>query len=210
MASADLDLDLDGYADLVVGTPDEDTDGAFNKGSVTVVWGSAQGLGSGTVLPLTYGGGDPSGCAYGVDLAAVPASPAPRPSVHIAGGCSVWVLQGPITRSGKAYSKSQRIMGPSAAKLVTGRLTGSNSSDEVEISVPLSDHPQGVVYVNRPYNSYTEPLPTDGSNATIGDVNGDGYGDLSGLSTTGSVSFGAETAGLSLTGTPQFGERITG
>lgn len=63
------------------------------------------------------------------------------------------------------------------------------------------------------------------------DTNGDGKGDLavggsgennedgslwslkgttSGLSTTGSVSFGAETAGLSLTGTPQFGERITG
>ncbi|MET7664880.1 FG-GAP-like repeat-containing protein [Streptomyces sp. NPDC005373] len=174
---ASADLDLDGYADLLVGTPYEDTDGASNKGSVTVVWGSPQGLGSGTVLPLTYGAGDPSGCAFGVDLAAVPASPAPRPSVHIAGACSVWVLQGPITRSGKAYSRSERIMGPSAAKLVTGRLS-DNYFDQIEISVGLSGHPQGAVYVNRPYNSYTEPLPTDGSNATVGDVNGDGYGDL--------------------------------
>ncbi|MGW6144639.1 VCBS repeat-containing protein [Streptomyces sp. NPDC055144] len=174
---ASADLDLDGYADLVVGTPDEDSDGAFNKGSVTVVWGSAQGLGSGTTLPLSYGAGDPTGCAYGADLATVPVSPAPRPSVHIAGGCSVWVLQGPITRSGKAYSKSQRMIGPSAAKLVTGRLS-DNDSDQIEISVGLSDHPEGAVYVNRPYNSSTEPLPTDGSNATVGDVNGDGYGDL--------------------------------
>jgi hypothetical protein len=173
---ASADLDLDGYADLVVGTPDEDTDGAYNKGSVTVVWGSAQGLGSGTVLPVTYGS-DPSGCAYGVDLATVPASPAPRPSLHIAGGCSVWVLQGPISRSGKAYSKSQRAVGPSAAKLVTGRLS-DNYSDQIEVSVPVGDHPEGAVYINRPYNSYTEPLPTDGSNATVGDVNGDGYGDL--------------------------------
>ncbi|MGW4393514.1 VCBS repeat-containing protein [Streptomyces sp. NPDC004685] len=174
---ASTDLDLDGYADLVVGTPDEDTDGAFNKGSVTVVWGSAQGLGSGTVLSLGYGAGDPSGCAFGVDIAAVLVSPAPRPSVHIAGACSVWTFQGPVTRAGKAYSKSERIMGPSAAKLVTGRLS-DNNSDEIEISVGLSDHPEGAVYVNRVSTTNTPPLSTDADNATIGDVNGDGYGDL--------------------------------
>ncbi|MGX1669784.1 FG-GAP-like repeat-containing protein [Streptomyces sp. NPDC055400] len=174
---ASADLDLDGYADLVVGTPDEDTDGAFNKGSVTVVWGSAQGLGSGTVLPLTYGAGDPSGCAFGVDLAAVPASPAPRPWMHIAGGCSVWTLQGPITRTGKAYSRSERIQGPSTEKIVTGRLS-DNHSDQIEVSVPLSDHPMGAVYINRVSSSNPPPLSTDASNATVGDVNGDGYGDL--------------------------------
>jgi hypothetical protein len=42
-----LDYDEDGYADLLVGAPDEDTTDGANAGSETILWGSASGL-SGT------------------------------------------------------------------------------------------------------------------------------------------------------------------
>jgi FG-GAP repeat/FG-GAP-like repeat len=39
-----LDYDEDGYADLLVGAPDEDTTDGANAGSETILWGSASGL----------------------------------------------------------------------------------------------------------------------------------------------------------------------
>ncbi|GGV55495.1 hypothetical protein GCM10010277_56000 [Streptomyces longisporoflavus] len=171
------DLDLDGYADLVVGAPGEDVDGTSNLGTVTVIWGSASGLTGGANLPATHGS-DGVGCAYGTDLATVAKTPYPNAEVRVAGGCSVWTFRAPVTRAGKPFSKSQRVMGPSAAKLVTGDLNGDQRADEVEISVPLGDFPSGGVYVNRSGGSYEPPLSHDGDNAAIGDVNGDGYGDL--------------------------------
>ncbi|MBC6457144.1 FG-GAP-like repeat-containing protein [Actinomadura sp. HBU206391] len=39
------DFDADGYADLAIGTPDEDTPTGANAGLVTVVWGTPSGLG---------------------------------------------------------------------------------------------------------------------------------------------------------------------
>jgi hypothetical protein len=39
-----LDYDHDGYADLLVGSPDEDTTNGSNAGSETILWGSKSGL----------------------------------------------------------------------------------------------------------------------------------------------------------------------
>ncbi|MFB9835788.1 FG-GAP repeat protein [Actinoallomurus acaciae] len=39
-----LDYDRDGYADLLVGSPDEDTTKGTNAGSETILWGSKSGL----------------------------------------------------------------------------------------------------------------------------------------------------------------------
>ncbi|MFD8818577.1 VCBS repeat-containing protein, partial [Streptomyces sp. NPDC059627] len=50
-ATATADLNRDGYADLVVGTPYEDTSKGTDSGAVTVLWGSRSGLTSGTDLP---------------------------------------------------------------------------------------------------------------------------------------------------------------
>ncbi|MEV5704074.1 hypothetical protein [Actinoallomurus sp. NPDC052274] len=46
---ASLDYDHDGYADLLIGAPDEDTSAGANAGSETILWGSKSGLtGSGS------------------------------------------------------------------------------------------------------------------------------------------------------------------
>ncbi|GLY88053.1 FG-GAP repeat protein [Actinoallomurus iriomotensis] len=39
-----FDYDEDGYADLIVGAPDEDTTAGSNAGSETILWGSSSGL----------------------------------------------------------------------------------------------------------------------------------------------------------------------
>lgn len=39
-----LDFDKDGYADLLIGAPDEDTTAGANAGSETILWGSPTGL----------------------------------------------------------------------------------------------------------------------------------------------------------------------
>ncbi|GAA2098236.1 FG-GAP and VCBS repeat-containing protein [Actinomadura alba] len=41
---ASADFDSDGYADLVVGTPDEDTTAGANGGLITIFWGTPDGL----------------------------------------------------------------------------------------------------------------------------------------------------------------------
>lgn len=50
-AVASADLNTDGYADLIVGAPGEDTDDDTNNGTVAVVWGSASGLSGARTLP---------------------------------------------------------------------------------------------------------------------------------------------------------------
>lgn len=52
-----LDYDEDGYADLLVGAPDEDTTDGTNAGSETILWGSPSGL-NGTDSQAT---GEPDG-----------------------------------------------------------------------------------------------------------------------------------------------------
>jgi len=50
-ATATADLNRDGYADLVVSTPYEDTSQGADSGLVTVLWGGSGGPTNGTNLP---------------------------------------------------------------------------------------------------------------------------------------------------------------
>ncbi|MFL6053325.1 MAG: FG-GAP-like repeat-containing protein [Actinoallomurus sp.] len=67
---ASLDFNKDGYADLLVGAPDEDTTAGSNAGSETILWGSKSGLtGTGSDAipePAGYAG---AGHRFGYSLA---------------------------------------------------------------------------------------------------------------------------------------------
>lgn len=176
------DLDADGYADLLVGAPYEDVPGDRTRGSVTVLWGGAQGLRDSAVLPAPspYEDGDSAGCAYGVGVSAANPEAAPgRARVAVAGRCASISLTGPFTRSGKPTGMGLSVMAtPSLDDVALGDLSGTGHPDVVDISVGLGDLPAGGVYVNPSEGSMSDPLPTDGDNVAIGDVDGDGYGDL--------------------------------
>ncbi|MCX4989587.1 MULTISPECIES: FG-GAP and VCBS repeat-containing protein [unclassified Streptomyces] len=176
---ASADLDADGYADLLVGAPYEDVPGAQTRGSVTVVWGGARGLRNSAVLPAPspYEDGDAGGCSYGTGVAAVNPKAAPgRPVVSVAGWCAGIGLTGPFTRSGKPVGMYLKMDTPSLDDVALGDLRRTGHPDDIDISVGLSDHPSGGVYINA--SGPSEPLPTDGDNVAVGDVDGDGYGDL--------------------------------
>ncbi|MEJ8670364.1 hypothetical protein WKI71_23880 [Streptomyces sp. MS1.AVA.1] len=50
-AVASADLNTDGYADLLIGTPGEDVNGDTNDGTVVVVWGAKSGLSGARTVP---------------------------------------------------------------------------------------------------------------------------------------------------------------
>ncbi|MEU6124446.1 FG-GAP-like repeat-containing protein [Streptomyces sp. NPDC047123] len=64
-AVASDDMNGDGYSDLVVGTPGEDSGDQLSAGTVAVVWGSASGFKGG----FTAANGDLGGSTYGQLLA---------------------------------------------------------------------------------------------------------------------------------------------
>ncbi|CAM5720338.1 hypothetical protein SCANM63S_05843 [Streptomyces canarius] len=79
-ATATADLNRDGFADLVVSAPYEDTGRGEDAGMVTVLWGSKKGLTSGTDLPATT-----AGAYYGLDVAALSTGPGTKTEVLVAG-----------------------------------------------------------------------------------------------------------------------------
>jgi FG-GAP repeat len=72
-ALTSLDIDRDGYADLIVGAPDEDTGAGVDAGSETILWGSPSGLtGTGSVSegePSNGSEGPGAGHRYGATMA---------------------------------------------------------------------------------------------------------------------------------------------
>ncbi len=180
-AVASADLDEDGYADLVVGTPYEDIGGAEDKGMISVFWGSPSGLSGGSVLALTkeeFGyPADCSGCRFGIDLAATGGEDFDRPEVEAAGWNIAVTLRGPFTRSGLFTDSGEQGLSASVDSVATGDLDADGVADRVHITV---DYPSGDIFLNAtdvpPLDDHK--LSGEASNADFGDVNGDGYTDL--------------------------------
>lgn len=76
-ALASADLDRDGFADLVVGTPGEDVPQGVDAGVVTVIWGGPDGLGigSGTWVEHEAGAGHRFGDAVTIGSFRGPTAP---------------------------------------------------------------------------------------------------------------------------------------
>ncbi|NYV73365.1 FG-GAP and VCBS repeat-containing protein [Streptomyces sp. UH6] len=193
------DLDRDGYADLIVGTPGEDVGTITDQGGLTVIWGSAKGLGSGTYL------GSPvepphetSGDAFGDDVVVgdfdgdgdldLVAS-----SLSDAGAV---LLKGPFTRSG-GYQGHETLGGDYpdrlyAQILVAGPVTADAATDLYILGTQLWDKDYtSRAYFHRGGADFTssaasvpipEPTPLDDgpglTDAAIGDFDKDGHGDL--------------------------------
>ncbi|MEI5098739.1 FG-GAP-like repeat-containing protein [Streptomyces sp. PmtG] len=99
------DLDRDGYADLVVGTPRKDTGSDRDAGDVTVIWGGRSGLTAGaTIKPAAV---PDRGCAFGEGLAVGDTDGNGAADVTVGSRCGAQFFYGPFTRAGAPLKKER-------------------------------------------------------------------------------------------------------
>ncbi|MGV9449898.1 VCBS repeat-containing protein [Streptomyces sp. NPDC003635] len=170
-ATATADLNRDGYADLVVGSPYEDTSKGTDSGAVTVLWGGSSGLTSGTDLPSPSG----SPHQYGQDIAALSLGAASKTWVAAAGYDASVHFTGPFSRTG-TFGVAMLNMDTGSLESVTlGDFDGDGLPAPAVVTARDGDLTGGRLYTT--FASGTE-LAGNGLIAATGDVNGDGYDDL--------------------------------
>ncbi|WP_335974468.1 FG-GAP-like repeat-containing protein [Streptomyces sp. CA2R106] len=188
-----VDLDGDGYTDLVVGASGEDVgSGAsgVDAGMVTVLWGGPSGLRDATAVDT----GATARAGVGGFLQAGDFDGDGRPELVTShGDQSLWTLSG-IGRDGKVASVSDLDLWKVASgitvilhSIAAGDVNGDGISDLVALVTDTdeSDAYRGYILLGGA-NGFTsagyarqaggERLP--GQSVAIGDVNGDGYGDI--------------------------------
>ncbi|CAM5362913.1 Integrin-like protein OS=Streptomyces glaucescens OX=1907 GN=SGLAU_17685 PE=4 SV=1 [Streptomyces glaucescens] len=172
-STATADLNRDGYADLVVGAPR----GGHATGTVTVMWGSRNGLRKGTLLPnpVSYFS------LYGADVAAVSAGPGDRAQVVVGGEYASVVFKGPFSSSGTygSVTYGPRERGPLPGSVALGDFDRDGTPDQVDFGAREKALTGSLIRLNRTGAAAGTVLDSgNGFIGATGDVDGDGYDDL--------------------------------
>ncbi|MFI9250765.1 FG-GAP and VCBS repeat-containing protein [Streptomyces sp. NPDC053069] len=173
------DLDRDGYADLIVGTPREDFGLQQGlRGTVTVIWGGPSGLkGGADIAPPAGYGPDRTYCLFGRSLATGDMNGDGAPELSVGSNCQSVTYTGPFTRSGKPVSG---YLGKGENhSVVMGDVDGDGKAELFSLPGPVQAY-SGPLSVGQddPAAPMTRLPLAHGWNGQVGDVNGDGYGDL--------------------------------
>lgn len=187
------DLDNDGYADLIVGSPGEDLTGGTDQGSVTVVWGTYgfQGMDGGTSLtePTTR-----TGAGFGRGLATGDLDNDNRADLAVLTSTRLYALTGGFTRSGAPATRSvpgsdgkPPFTGLTIGEAAAGDLNADGADDLAVFGTAGGGTPYTGVFLGR---AKSGPLwnrnLAGGTAGDIGDVDHDGFGDvITGLATSG-------------------------
>jgi hypothetical protein len=175
-AVTSADLDRDGYADLLVGTPGESAGTMWGTGSLTVVWGGSAGLKGGATIPAPTGLDE--GCNFAAGLAAGDVTGDGAPDLGVTGQCGATTYTGPFTRTGSPAGRTFVNALGTTRGVVIGDVDGDGTAERFWLPGPTDGDVSGPVYAENHEGSYTELPLADGLSGQIGDVNGDGYGDL--------------------------------
>ncbi|MFJ9850586.1 FG-GAP repeat protein [Streptomyces sp. NPDC101150] len=181
------DFDSDGFADLAVSAPNEDVSGDVDGGTVQILWGAAGGLsgkGSATLA-------DPAPSQHDLLGSALAAGDFDRDgTADLAVGASsstLHVFKGGFSRAGKSAARSAIALpvlgeGNGILQLTSGEVTDQGYADLVVSAYDKSaPHPSVNYYLPGTDTGLSgaraKRLP-GGYITAIGDVNGDGFGDL--------------------------------
>ncbi|NYV78742.1 FG-GAP and VCBS repeat-containing protein, partial [Streptomyces sp. UH6] len=175
-AVTSADLDRDGYADLLVGTPSESAGTMWGTGSLTIVWGGSSGLKGGATVPTPTGLDE--GCYFAAGVAVGDVTGDGAPDLGVTGHCGATTYTGPFTRSGTPASRAFVNHLGTNRGVVMGDVNGDGKAERFWLPGPTDGDVSGPVHLENRHGSYTELPFADGLSGRIGDVNGDGYGDL--------------------------------
>ncbi|MCD7440376.1 FG-GAP-like repeat-containing protein [Streptomyces lincolnensis] len=174
-ATATADLNRDGYADLVVTSPYEDTPKGKDSGAVTVLWGSRSGLTSGTDLPSPATAADDP-AYYGLDVSALSLGAGAATRIAVAGYDGSVFFSGPFRRTGSYGSVEYNRNTPSVESVALGDFDRQGVPDPAVVTTRLDGLSGGQVYGDPLIGN--ELRQGNGLIAAAGDINGDGYHDL--------------------------------
>ncbi|MFD3657365.1 FG-GAP and VCBS repeat-containing protein [Streptomyces sp. NPDC058620] len=182
---ASADLNSDGYADLVVGNPSEES-GTTPVGSVTLLWGSSNGLGGGTALPRKNGGP-----WFGRDLATGDFNGDGKADIAAISGSDAYLYRGGFTKTGSlgAVTKYDKEGGGWYSDgLAAGKVTGDGKTDLVILGTHATDITvrseawflKGTSggLTSGPTKVIASTYRHELHEATIGDFDKNGYGDI--------------------------------
>ncbi|WP_405479563.1 FG-GAP-like repeat-containing protein [Streptomyces sp. NBC_00009] len=185
--SAYGDFNSDGFDDLAVSADHEDVDGDTDGGTVLIMWGSQSGLTGGTTIK------DPAVSSHdrwGRTLAAGDFDGDGKDDLAIGSSAStIYVYKGGITSAGTSggrYTLKPPIMSGGGAGPIT--LTAGDVNNDGKTDLVVDGYETDSDYGwNTNYYVPGSASGLDGSSATelkrgvitgIGDVNGDGFGDI--------------------------------
>ncbi|GGX13518.1 FG-GAP repeat protein [Streptomyces lomondensis] len=178
-ALASADLNTDGYADLLIGTPGEDGSDT-NDGMVTIVWGTNSGL-SGARSLFSFFSADYD--RYGQALAAGDFDDDGDPDVAVGstGPITVSLVDGPITRTSAANGGSGTRWSSSygVRYLSSGDVTG-DGHPRVVLHGRAAHDGAATALADMEIGNYTDwlqELPA-GYVSAVGDIDGDGHDDI--------------------------------
>ena len=190
---AAADFNRDGYGDLAVSAPHEDTGSHKDMGAVTILWGSRTGLSGGTAVPNK--GSQGSYDNMGNDLATGDFNGDGKQDLAVLDNGQAYVYRGSIDSSGVHGSVSllDKDGGFYATALISGRVDGDGKTDLVVIGDVVTSSSVGsdAWFVAggkaRLYPGKTLHLESvranggssdRGGDGVINDFDKDGYGDI--------------------------------